>query len=51
MREQTVIMYCLLAKLLPRPRPVRSGPADPRRRRTDVQVLTTALVTARFFRG
>ena len=50
MREQTVTMYCFLAKLLILPRPARSGPADPRRL-TNAQVLTMALVAARFFRG
>ena len=51
MREQTVAMYCLLDDLLTLTRPVRPLPADPRRRLTDAQVLTTALVAARFFGG
>jgi len=51
MREQTVAMYCFLDDLLTLTRPVWARPADPRRRLTDAQVLTTALVAARFFGG
>lgn len=49
MREQTVIMYCFLNDLLTLTRPVRSLPADLRRRLSDAQVLTTALVAAGLF--
>ena len=51
MREQTVAMYCFLDDLLTLTRPHWARPADPRRRLTDAQVLTTALVAARFFGG
>ena len=51
MREQTVAMYCFLDDLLSLTCPVRPLAADPRRRLTDAQVLTTALVAARFFGG
>jgi len=51
MREQTVAMYCFLDDLLALTRPRRARPADPRRRLSDAQVLTTALVAARFFGG
>ncbi len=51
MREQTVAMYCFLDDLLTLTRPIWSRPADPRRRLSDAQVLTTALVAARFFGG
>ncbi|MGI4864076.1 MAG: IS982 family transposase [Janthinobacterium lividum] len=51
MREQTVAMYCFLDDLLTLTRPVRPLLADPRRRLSDAQVLTTALVAARFFGG
>lgn len=51
MREQTVAMYCFLDDLLTLTRPSWARPADPRRRLTDAQVLTTALVAARFFGG
>ncbi|MEJ7659995.1 MAG: hypothetical protein WKG07_10455 [Hymenobacter sp.] len=52
MREQTVAMYCVLDDLthLHPPR-VGRRPATQRRRLTDAQVLTTALVAARFFGG
>lgn len=51
MTEQTVAMYCLLddfcrARHLPGQRP-----ADHRRHLSDAEVLTTALVAARFFGG
>ena len=51
MREQTVAMYCFLDDLLTLTRPRWARPADPRRRLSDAQVLTTALVAARFFGG
>ncbi|RZK12181.1 MAG: IS982 family transposase, partial [Hymenobacter sp.] len=51
MREQTVAMYCFLDDLLTLTRPAGTRPADPRRRLSDAQVLTTALVAARFFGG
>lgn len=51
MREQTVAMYCFLDDLLTRTRPVWARPADPRRRLSDAEVLTTALVAARYFGG
>lgn len=51
MREQTVVRYCFLADLLTLTRPIWARPADPRRRLNDAQVLTTALVAARFFGG
>lgn len=44
MGEQPVVVYCLLDNLLALTHPVRSRPADLRRRLTDVQVLTTSLV-------
>lgn len=51
MREQTVAMYCFLDDLLTHTRPSWARPANPRRRLNDAQVLTTALVAARFFGG
>jgi hypothetical protein len=51
MREQTVAMYCFLDDLLTRTRPAWARPADPRRRLADAEVLTTALVAARYFGG
>lgn len=51
MREQTVAMYCFLDDLLTLTRPRWVRPANPRRRLSDAQVLTTALVAARFFGG
>nr|WP_210521319.1 hypothetical protein [Hymenobacter terricola] len=51
MRGQTVAMYCFLDDLLTLTRPAWARPADPRRRLSDAQVLTTALVAARFFGG
>lgn len=51
MREQTVAMYCFLDDLLTLTRPSWARPANPCRRLTDAQVLTTALVAARFFGG
>ena len=51
MREQTVAMYCVLDDLVRFTRPVGTQPAASGRRLTDAQVLTTALVAARFFGG
>ncbi len=51
MREQTVALYCFLDDLLTLTRPCWTRPAAPRRRLSDAQVLTTALVAARFFGG
>lgn len=51
MREQTVAMYCFLDDILRLTRPVRSQPAKQSRRLSDAQVLTTALVAARYFGG
>ena len=51
MREQTVAMYCFLDDLLTLTRPCWARPADSRRRLSDAQVLTTALVAARFCGG
>ena len=51
MREQTVAMYCVLDDLLRFTRPAGTLPPASGRRLTDAQVLTTALVGARFFGG
>jgi hypothetical protein len=51
MREQTVAMYCFLDDLILFTRPAGVLPAPSGRRLTDAQVLTTALVAARFFGG
>ena len=51
MREQTVAMYCFLDDLRTLTRPAWARPANPQRRLSDAQVLTTALVAARFFGG
>lgn len=51
MREQTVAMRCFLDDLLTRTRPVWARPTDPRRRLSGAEVLTTALVAARYFGG
>jgi len=51
MREQTVAIYCLLDDLLRVVQPTGPRQADPRRRLTDAQVLTTALLAARYFGG
>lgn len=51
MREQTVAMYCLLDDLIRFTRPTGSLSSATGRRLTDAQVLTTALVAARFFGG
>ncbi len=44
-------MYCFLDDLLTTTRPKWARPADKRRRLSDAQVLTTALVAARYFGG
>ncbi|MEJ7659380.1 MAG: hypothetical protein WKG07_07025 [Hymenobacter sp.] len=51
MREQTVAMYCVLDDLILFTRPAGTPAPPSRRRLTDAQVLTTALVAARFFGG
>ena len=51
MREQTIAMYCFIDDLLTHTCPVWARPADPRRHLSDAQVLTTALVAARYFSG
>lgn len=51
MREQTVAMYCVLDDLIRFTRPAGSPLPASGRRLTDAQVLTTALVAARFFGG
>jgi hypothetical protein len=51
MREQTVAVYCLLDDLMRFTRPAGTLPPASGRRLTDAQVLTTALVVARFFSG
>jgi hypothetical protein len=51
MREQTVAMYCVLDDLIRFTRPTGPLPPASARRLTDAQVLTTALVAARFFAG
>lgn len=51
MREQTVAMYCVLDDLIRFTRPAGTLPPASGRRLTDAQVLTTALVAARFFGG
>ena len=51
MREQTVAMYCVLDDLLRYTCPTDTLPPASDRRLTDAQVLTTALVAARFFGG
>jgi hypothetical protein len=51
MREQTVAMYCVLDDLLRLRCPAGIPAPTSGRRLTDAQVLTTALVAARFFGG
>jgi len=51
MREQPVATYGFLDALLLPTRPVWARPADPRRRLSEAEVLTTALVAARYFGG
>ena len=51
MREQPIAMYCFLDDLLRFTRPPGTPPPASGRRLTDAQVLTTALVAARFFGG
>lgn len=43
MREQTVAIYCLLDDLLRVVQPTGPRKADPRRRLSDAQVLTTVI--------
>lgn len=49
MCKQTVALYCLLDDIMCFTRPVHTSPATGSRRLSDAQVLTTALVTTRFF--
>lgn len=51
MTEQTVAMYCLLDDFLRASRLPGQREADARRRLTDAQGLTTALLAARYFGG
>ena len=51
MTEQTVAMYCFIDDLLTALRPAWAPAPDPRQRLSDAEVLTTALVGARFFGG
>ena len=51
MREQTIAMYCFLDDLIRFTRPGSTPPPASGRHLTDAQVLTTALVAARFFGG
>ena len=48
MTEQTVAMYCFLDDFL---RIARPRPADKRRQVGDAEILTTALLAARYFDG
>ena len=48
MTEQTVAMYCFLDDFL---RIARPRPADKRRQVSDAEILTTALLAARYFGG
>lgn len=49
MTEQTVAMYCFVDDLLTQCRPAWAPQPDPRRHLSDAEVLTTALVAARYF--
>lgn len=51
MTEQTVAMYCFVDDLLTACGPAWAPAPDPRRHLSDAEVLTTALVAARFFGG
>ena len=51
MREQTVAMHCLLDDFITATRPGWARPADKRSHLSDAEILTTALVAARFFGG
>lgn len=51
MTEQTVAMYCFIDDLLAACRPAWAPQPDPRQHLSDAEVLTTALVAARFFGG
>lgn len=49
MTEQTVAMYCFIDDLLAAVRPAWAPAPDPRQHLSDAEVLTTALVAARYF--
>nr|WP_210516354.1 hypothetical protein [Hymenobacter terricola] len=51
MTEQTVAIDCFIDDLLTQCRPAWAPAPDPRQHLTDAQVLTTALVAARYFGG
>ena len=51
MTEQTLAMYCFIDDLLTAVRPAWAPAPDPRRHLSDAEVLTTALVAARYFGG
>ena len=51
MTEQTVAMYCFIDDLLAFVRPAWMPAADAQRHLSDAEVLTTALVAARYFGG
>ena len=51
MTEQTVAMYCFIDDLLTAIRPAWTPAPDPRQHLSDTEVLTTALVGARYFGG
>jgi hypothetical protein len=51
MTEQTVAMYCFIDDLLTAIRPASAPAPDPRQHLSAAEVLTTALVAARFFGG
>ncbi|MBC8085123.1 MAG: IS982 family transposase, partial [Hymenobacter sp.] len=51
MTEQTVAMYCFIDDLLTHCRPAWAPQPDPRQRLSHAQVLTTALIAARYFGG
>jgi hypothetical protein len=51
MTEQTLAMYCFIDDLLTLCRPAWAPAPNPRQRLSDAEVLTTALVVARYFGG
>lgn len=51
MTEKTLAMYCFIDDLLACVRPTWAPQPDPRQHPSDAQVLTTALVGARYFGG
>lgn len=51
MTEQTVAMYCFIDDLLAATRPAWAPAPDPRQHLSNAEVLTTALVGARYFGG